>query len=255
MDKVSVQERLIPLSAARPGIRLQGFGGVTIHETANYRRGANAQGHLAYMLGGGKNSTVSAHYYVDDTGAIRCIPETEVAWHAGDGQKAGGGNMTTVAIEICEDWGYLPPEYTGAQKDVKPASAATDAEKADAMARFTAAVDNAAQLAAEILQRHGITTAQGYVHRHYDWSGKDCPHNIRKDLPVGWATFTAKVQVRLDALRQTVTPPDVAEDAGKVPEDTLYRVQVGAFNNKDNADRLLRQLAKDGYKAYIKGGQ
>lgn len=252
MERVTVQECLIPHSAARPGIPLQGFRGVTIHETANYRAGADADGHLAYMHGSGKNNTVSAHYYVDNTKAIRIIPEAEAAWHAGDGQKAGGGNMTTVAIEICEDWGYLPPEYTGAQQGVKPAAQATAGEKADAMARFTQAVDNAAQLAAEILLRHGITAAQGHVYQHHDWSGKDCPHNIRKDLPVGWATFTAKVQVRIDAMRAVPTPPAVADEADKTPADTLYRVQVGAFSSRANADKLLAALKADGYQGYIK---
>jgi hypothetical protein len=35
-------------------------------------------------------------------------------------------------------------------------------------------------------------------------------------------------------------------------EDTLYRVQVGAFRNKENAKALVKRLKADGYDAIIK---
>lgn len=35
------------------------------------------------------------------------------------------------------------------------------------------------------------------------------------------------------------------------PQDKLYRVQVGAFSNKDNADRLLNTLLTEGFPAFI----
>src|SRR5690606_39083053 len=34
-------------------------------------------------------------------------------------------------------------------------------------------------------------------------------------------------------------------------EETLYRVQVGAFKNKSNADALKAKLEKDGYSTYM----
>ena len=42
---------------------------------------------------------------------------------------------------------------------------------------------------------------------------------------------------------------------GKLPENTnnkLYRVQVGAFKNKDNAEKLQKELKEKGYNGFIK---
>lgn len=49
--------------------------------------------------------------------------------------------------------------------------------------------------------------------------------------------------------------PDIAAEVNKrlKKEDVLYRVQVGAFRNKENAERLLKQLKAAGYRdAFIK---
>ncbi|MCI8349554.1 MAG: hypothetical protein HFJ86_00115 [Oscillospiraceae bacterium] len=40
-------------------------------------------------------------------------------------------------------------------------------------------------------------------------------------------------------------------DKPEIP-DTLYRVQVGAFANKTNADRMARELRDKGYSTVIK---
>ena len=39
--------------------------------------------------------------------------------------------------------------------------------------------------------------------------------------------------------------------AYKDPTTTLYRVQVGAFRNKSNAEQMLTKLKKDGYEGFI----
>jgi N-acetylmuramoyl-L-alanine amidase len=36
-------------------------------------------------------------------------------------------------------------------------------------------------------------------------------------------------------------------------KDNLYRVQVGAFRNKEYAENLLKELKGKGYKGFIKG--
>ena len=47
---------------------------------------------------------------------------------------------------------------------------------------------------------------------------------------------------------------------GPAPEpepdgDVWYRVQVGAFREKANADRLCAELQEKGYSAYVKAGE
>ena len=43
-----------------------------------------------------------------------------------------------------------------------------------------------------------------------------------------------------------------APQAPTSPSGKLYRVQVGAYRNKDNADRLVRELKSKGYDAFVK---
>lgn len=161
-------------SRCRPGYTLRpGF--VTIHNTANTGRGAGAEAHARYLRGTGKDQFVSWHYAVDERCAAACIPENEVAWHAGDG-AAGPGNRRSLSIEICEN----------ADGDLR------------------AATDNAAQLAAQLLARYGLTTAE--LVQHSRWSGKDCPRRLRRGEPYTWAEFVQKVETALEAGRQKPLP-------------------------------------------------
>lgn len=151
---------------------LEGFAGVTIHETSNWRSGANAKMHALYLRDGGQNFEVSWHYSVDSTSAYQSIPESEKAWHAGDTSK-GTGNARTIAIEICDynDDG-----------------------------NFDQAMANAEWLAADILYRHGVYTTKDYLFQHNQFSsyGKNCPITIRDTGR--WDEFCAKTQIYLDQM-------------------------------------------------------
>ena len=170
---VEVKEMLAPIgSKCRPGRARTGFAGVTIHNTGNTGKGADALSHGKYLQGGGAGTTASWHYAVDETLATRSILESEIAWHAGDG--TGNGNYKTVAIEICMN----------------------------SDGNITKATDNAAELAADILRRNGITKASGYLYQHNHWSGKNCPQKIRAGVPYSWDAFIKKVQSFLDLVTQ-----------------------------------------------------
>lgn len=158
-----IKEMLAPeRSAARPGYPLTPRY-ITIHNTANTNKGAGAVSHGKYLSGAGAKQAVSYHYAVDDSCIVRIIPDTENAWHAGDGAK-GTGNRQSIAIEICEN-----PE-----SDLRRAT------------------DNAAELTARLMRSWKIPLA--HVVQHNYWSGKDCPNRIRRGEPYSWETFLAKVQ-------------------------------------------------------------
>ena len=53
------------------------------------------------------------------------------------------------------------------------------------------ATDNAAQLAAQQLKEKGLSADKLY--QHHDWSGKNCPSQIRAGKPYDWSTFKSKV--------------------------------------------------------------
>lgn len=167
---MEIIEMLAPKGTnCRPGIPLTGFLGITVHNTSNWSKGANAISHANYLRNGGKNNYVSWHYVVDKDRAVRCIPENETAWCAGDGAN-GNGNRKTINIEICDNQ----------DGDIRRAT------------------DNAVELCAILLRARGIKTANGHLFQHYYWTRKDCPYDIRRGNPYNWDTFVAKVQEKLN---------------------------------------------------------
>ena len=94
--------------------------------------------------------------------------------------------------------------------------------------RFDKAEDNAAKLTAELLKERGWGIDK--VKKHQDFSGKYCPH---RTLDLGWDRFLNKVKGYMNE------------------EKKLYRVQVGAFSKKENAERLKAELKAKGYESII----
>ena len=93
--------------------------------------------------------------------------------------------------------------------------------------RFIQAEKNAVNLIADILKRYGWGVDK--VTKHQDYSGKYCPH---RTLDAGWDRFIKMIEAKLN---------------GK-----LHKVQIGAFSNRENAERLVDELKAKGYSAFIK---
>ena len=131
---------------------------ITIHETGNAAKGADAAAHGAYLdSDAGERDMVSWHYTVDDHAIVQHLPDYETAYHAGDG-KAGPGNTTSIGIEICVNAG----------------------------GDFEAAKANAAALVRLLMGEHGIPLDN--VVQHNRWNGKDCPKTIRATAGA-WEAF------------------------------------------------------------------
>lgn len=90
-----------------------------------------------------------------------------------------------------------------------------------------------AELAADICKRRGFDPGKDVI-RHYDVTGKKCPLWY-VEHPEAWLTFRERVRAL----------------AGQPQPDKLYRVQVGAFSVKSNAERLVEELKSKGYTAII----
>lgn len=188
---MQILEMLAPLgSNCRSGRQRLGFRGITVHNTSNYSNGAGALNHAKYLQNSGKDNYVSWHYVVDKDYAVRCIPENEIAWCAGDG--LGDGNGKTINIEICDN----------ADGDIRQAT------------------DNAVELCANILKRYGIDNVNGHLFQHNDWTGKDCPYDIRRGNPYDWNTFVNKVQEKLG----NVGPDQVLTVGSKVIFNGVFKV-------------------------------
>ena len=143
----------------RPG-SVNPCGYITIHETGNAARGADAAAHGSYLnSAAGEAALVSWHYTVDDHAIVQHLPDGETAYHAGDGPK-GTGNARSIGVEIC----------------------------VNADGDFAKARENAASLVRLLMEEHGIPI--GHVVQHNHWNGKDCPYTIRHTSGA-WEAFLA----------------------------------------------------------------
>jgi hypothetical protein len=180
---VMTRAMLAPLTKTSPGTNGRKY--ITIHETANRTKGANAAAH-ARLQATGNVRNASWHWQVDDKEAIQSFPHTARCWHAGDG--GGPGNYSSIAIEIC----------------------------VNADGDFKRAVRNAAELTRAIMKAEGIPLSRVVQHSH--WSGKDCPNFLRDGSQgITWSDFLAMVageedDMELTDLIGTVNPAD-----GKTP--------------------------------------
>ena len=93
--------------------------------------------------------------------------------------------------------------------------------------KFIQAEKNAVDLIVSILKRYNWGVDK--VTKHQDYNGKYCPH---RTLDMGWDRFIKMIEAKMN--------------------NKLYRVQVGAFANKTNADKLCNELKSKGYSAFIK---
>jgi len=162
---VPVFEAIVPEDApGRPGEKRE-IQYVVIHETGNFDRGADAKAH-ANLLTEGSGGQTSWHYTVDDHEIFHHLPDGEIAWHAGDQRTENGGNTCGIGVELCVN------------------------EDGD----FEATFENGAKLTASLLHRYGLSIEA--VKQHHDFSGKNCPQNIRESDR--WDEFLSLVQSYLD---------------------------------------------------------
>ena len=169
---------------------------IVMHYTANNGDTAKNNCDYYHRVGG---LQASAHYFVDEYGAMQSVRECDTAWHCGARAywHPECRNANSIGIEMCSrkraDGSYY----------IKPETVA-----------------NAAALAREIMQRYGIDTE--HVVRHYDVTGKHCPMPWVDD-PAQWTAFLA-----------TLTPehPNEEEDENMVKYKTIddvpewYRSEV-----------------------------
>lgn len=149
---------------------------VTVHNTGNT---ASARNEVAYM--NSNYNYTSYHVAIDDKEAVQAVPFNRNAWHAGDGN--GNGNRKSIGIEICYS---MDNGYSGSKS-----------------ARYKKAEENAALYIAHVLHQYGW--GMDRLKRHYDWSGKDCPHKMHATGT--YQAFRNRVQAHLNALKKGSTAP------------------------------------------------
>lgn len=170
--------------------------GICIHNTAN---DAPAVNEIKYMIS--NNKETSFHFAVDDIQAVQGLPLDRNGWHASDGGN-GRGNRKTIAIEIC---------YSKSGGD-----------------RWLKALDNAAELTAELLIDHGWDISR--VSKHQDYGNhKHCPHRILDEY--GWDNFLNLIKSKMGKSTETETKTDESVNSGKTVVTLAREVIAGRWGN------------------------
>jgi N-acetylmuramoyl-L-alanine amidase CwlA len=162
-----IKQALITGGRLGSGANLAEMRGVTIHDTGNKNPGAGAMWHGRYLKSDyAAEREASWHFAVDDREIVQSIPIGKTSWHCG--KRAG--NTTTVSIEIC----------VNSDSDIGRAT------------------ENAAELAALLLRDAGLPV-DGHLFQHHDWSGKNCPAQLRAGNPCTWDEFVGMVKSYYEA--------------------------------------------------------
>lgn len=126
---------------------------IVIHNTDNYKAGANARAH-AMAQRAGNFDRYSAHVFVDDSSAYQATPYNRGCWHVGVNYGSHNlfgtcSNHNSVGIEMCVNSGY----------------------------NYEKAFQNTVQVCRQLMQQLGIDA--DHVVQHYDVCTKNCPSAIR----------------------------------------------------------------------------
>lgn len=167
------------------------------------------------------------HGFIDaNTGDVyQTLPWEHRGWHAG-----GKANDTHIGIEMCE------PDcitYTSGAN-----FKCTDTTSAKAMVERT--YKSAVELFAYLCNKYGLNPlADGVIISHSEGHKRGVSSN-HADPEHLWKGL--KLPYTMDGFRR---------DVKSAMNPTLYRVQVGAFSKKENAELLLLKLKKAGFEGFI----
>lgn len=219
---IKIKQALITHPLTRPAIRdkngkhykLHAVRAIIAHWTANTSRGANAMANRNYFNNGspgpgGTFRSASAHYCVDSTEIIQCLPDDEVGFHIGGAKYKNDGRR------IMAGYKSLTPNYfaIGFEMCVN-----VDGD-------WTKTYESSINLAAHLIFKHNLTIND--LLRHYDITGKDCPKMMIEEKE--WQKFKGAVSAGLAILkaacnRATVGTTDLNVRSGPGTQNDVIRV-------------------------------
>jgi N-acetylmuramoyl-L-alanine amidase CwlA len=177
------------------------------------------------------------HAFIDgNTGTVyQTLPWNHRGWHGG-----GKSNNTHIGVEMCEP---ACIKYTGGSTFT-----CSNLPVARAVAQRT--YDTAVQLFAHLCKEFNLDPLADGVIISHDEGGKrgvasdhDDPEHLWKGLGMGYT---------MDTFRKAVSALVGGESSGNspaptTPEKVLYRVQVGAYTVKKNAENQLAKVKAAGF--------
>jgi N-acetylmuramoyl-L-alanine amidase CwlA len=174
------------------------------------------------------NRQVCVHAFLDDKEIWQYLPWNHRGWHAG-----GDANNTHISFEICEPGGF---SYSGGSNMV-----GYDVKKNEAY--FRKAWQNAVNLCVQLCKEYGLTEKN--IIGHAEGHSKGIASNHAD--PIHWFP---KHGESMDTFRTAVGKR--LEEEKAPAKMKYYRVQVGAFSSRKNAEALMDKIKKAGFDAYMK---
>ncbi|MDP4158152.1 MAG: peptidoglycan recognition family protein [Bacillota bacterium] len=205
-----ISEQLIKFNRSGQSLSPQGF---VIHSTDTPN--ATAQNEHDYFNSG--NRQASAHYFVDSSSIIRCIPENEVAWHAGT-----TANHRFLSVEMCD------------------------------VESFQEVWNRTVWLVADACVRYGWTTGPNvYSHRGISAMYKETDHTDPIQFLANhgktWDQLLAAIDSEIENVKKGVVKVAEAETPKKIiaPDDIYLSVRV----RESLADQAILDINKLGFAA------
>jgi hypothetical protein len=197
--------------------------GITIHNTDNIKcaEGTNpAEQYSRATYPNGNMGGVVVQYYVYKDETWQNLADDERGWHAADGSSRRASQRAGEQIGGNVDTIAIEVIETGEDKETE---------------------STAAKLAAYLLDKCGLSPDTDIYTHKYFYPAKSCPAYILPRLDA----FKAQCKRYYTAIKNA----DIQEN----PCGKIYRVQVGAFSIKSNAEAMLAKLKAAGYSdAFIK---
>lgn len=186
-------------------------------------------------------SSVCVHAFIDanDGTIYQTLPWNHRGWHAG-----ASANNTHIGVEMCE-----PPciKYTSGANFT-----CSDVARAKAMAKRT--YETAVELFAKLCKdfnldplADGVIISHAEGHKRGIASGHADPEHLWNQLGMGYT---------MNTFRQAVKAAMGGDSSGNETapgnsDSVLYRVQVGAYKVKKNADAMLAKVKAAGFDAFM----
>lgn len=196
----NIIEKLLTINPySRPGEKLQSVSKIIIHWIGNPNTSATANRNYFESLKD-RHIYASSQYIVGlDGEKIICIPEDEVAYHAGNRTM----NRNSIGIEVCH------PDWDGKFNDVT--------------------YNSLIELVVELVKKYNLKIND--IIRHYDVTGKDCPRYYVEHEDE-WVKFKNDIANKLNQL--IVTEP--IDDVKGSEEKPMYKFKNGKTREPIYAD-------------------
>ena len=203
---MDIEDRLLTISPyCRSGEKQGIITDIVVHWVGN--AGSSAIGNRNYFnsLATSHKTYASSHYIIGLNGEIiRCIPEDEVAFHAGSYSM----NRKSIGIETCH------PDWEGKFNEVT--------------------YNSLVELCVDICRRYNLGIDA--IIRHYDVTGKECPrYYVRNESE--WIKFKNDVANNLGQATTNVAVPEV-----KGSDEPVRRYKNGSTKETIYADTELTKV-------------